>query len=446
MRASTRRDSRRAARVRQLVAGALTFGPAALSAQDSLRLGALLERVQRSNPRVELATARAEAAHARIAPTRRLPDPQLQVGAMNYTLPSVAPMPTVGMLQLQLMQMIPLGGKRRLATEAATNASRAEDARAADAAWDVRARTATAFFDGWRAEQQLALARDALRLMQELARTAEARYAAGDGRQADVLRAQVEVARMREDTLRMQAMRTSAVAQLSALLDTTVERQARTAPIAWPSLPPATPTRAHLDSLADENRPMLRAGRDDVRAAMASEARTRRERLPDLQVGVQLGRTRMPADAAGMSEPQTMGSIMLGASLPIYPASRQRPMQAEARAMTRMAEAELEAMRADTRARLGEVHAMLDRAQRLAALYRTSVLPQADAAAASALAAYRSGVAEFMTTLESRLAATRYRQELVALDAEQGIAWAELEMLTGTPWLSAPPPSLPEPR
>ena len=99
--------------------------------------------------------------------------------------------------------------------------------------------------------------------------------------------------------------------------------------------------------------------------------------------------------------------------------------------MRAMAEAELAAMRADTRGRVGEAYAGLVRARRLAALYRTTVIPQAEAAVASAMAAYRVGGVDFMTLLDSRMTVNEYRQELLALEAEEGKAWAELEMLTG---------------
>jgi outer membrane protein TolC len=128
---------------------------------------------------------------------------------------------------------------------------------------------------------------------------------------------------------------------------------------------------------------------------------------------------------------------MVGATLPVFAGARQLRMREEAAAMRTMAEAELATMRADTRRRLAEVHAMLSSARRLRTLYRTTVLPQADAAAASALASYRSGAVDFMTVLDNRMTATRYRRELVALDASEGRAWAELEMLTGRPWLMA---------
>ena len=99
--------------------------------------------------------------------------------------------------------------------------------------------------------------------------------------------------------------------------------------------------------------------------------------------------------------------------------------------MRAMASADLAAMRAETRGAIGAAHADLARARRLAELYRASVLPQAAANVASSLASYRVGSVNFMTLLDAQLSLNRYRQELFALEAEEGKAWAELEMLTG---------------
>ena len=99
--------------------------------------------------------------------------------------------------------------------------------------------------------------------------------------------------------------------------------------------------------------------------------------------------------------------------------------------MRTMAAADLAAMRADTRARVAEAYANLTRARNLAVLYRTTVIPQAEATVASSLAAYRVGGVDFMTLLDNRMTVNGYRQELFALDAEQGKAWADLEMLVG---------------
>src|SRR5262249_22996258 len=128
---------------------------------------------------------------------------------------------------------------------------------------------------------------------------------------------------------------------------------------------------------------------------------------------------------------ERMGSLMLGASVPVFAGSRQRKMREETEAMRAMALADLAAMRAQTRARVSEVYANLVRARNLTDLYRRTILPQARAAVASSLAAYRVGDVNLMTLLDNQMVVNRYGQELFALEAEQGQAFAELEMLIG---------------
>jgi cobalt-zinc-cadmium efflux system outer membrane protein len=327
------------------------------------------------------------------------------------------------MNQLQLMQMLPLGGKLRSAGRAAAAQASATGERARDVAWETRSAAAMAFYDLYAADGQLDVARETLRLLQDIERTAQSMYRVGGGRQADVLRAQVEIARMAEDTLRMRAMRATMIAKLGALLDRDAELVIGRAIL--PRFPDTLPTRASLDALASTDRPMIRAGLDEVRSAEASQRLARREIWPDLQVGV------VYAQQGNEMGTDRMGSLMLGATLPVFARDRQLRMHEEAAAMTRMARADLAAMRAETRGRIGEAYASLTRARSLARLYETTVLPQAEATVASALAAYRVGSVDFMTLLDDRMTVNKYRQQLHVLDADEGKAWAELEMLIG---------------
>ena len=435
---TSRRYSRRLGHIRRstvLVAlVGLTLGDAAaLPSQNApspravehtrLMLGEAYDVAARANPRARAGRALVRAARARISSAKLPPDPQLQLGLMNYELPGLRPMDPLGMAQLQLMQMVPVGGKLGLSGDVAEARAAAEAERAADIVWDVRSQVAMAFFDLFATDQSLAVARETLRLLQDAHATAEGMYRVGEGRQTDVLRAQVEVARMTEDTIRMQTMRTAMAARLNGLLD-------RAAAVDVPSpvlpvFPDALPVLDSLQTAAQESRPMVRAGRGDVQAASASARLARRELIPDLQLGLQYGQR------AGEMGTERMGSLMVGASVPIFARSRQLRMRDETAAMREMAEADLAAMRADTRARVAEAFANLKRARRLADLYRTTVLPQAEATASSALAAYRVGGVDFMTLLDDRMVVNRYRQELFRLEAEEGQSWAELEMLVG---------------
>ena len=386
-------------------------------------LGTVLDAVARSNPRLDAARALARAARARVPGVTRPPDPQLQFGFMNYELPSLRPMETIGMTQLQLMQMVPVAGKLRLAGAVATARADAASTRIADAGLDLRVRTAMSFYDLYAVDGALRVAMETRRLLQDIAVIADRMYQVGEGRQADVLRANVELARMQEEIVRMQTMRTTMQARLNALLVLPADT-----PVGAPQLPifPVSPsTLDSLTGLAERNRPVLLAGAQDVEVANASVELARREIWPDLQLGVQYGQQR------GLMGPQRMGSLMIGAALPIFAKSRQLQMRDEANAMRAMAAADLASMRTETRGAVAESYANVLRARRLADLYRTSVLPQAEASVTSSRAAYRVSAVPFMTLLDAQMTLNRYRQELFTLESDEGKAWAELEMLTG---------------
>jgi outer membrane protein TolC len=262
--------------------------PAAATVRDSvprLRLGAVYDGVRERNPKAAAARSLADAYGARVPASGLLPDPEVQLGFMNYELPGLRPMDPLGMVQLQVMQMLPLGGKLPLAGRIATHQAAAQRERAADVAWELRTRAAMAFYELFAAEQGIEIATGTRRLVQDVARIAQSMYEVGEGNQADVLRAQVEVARMTEEIARMDAMRSAAVAKLNALMDRPPESTVDTTVL--PRFPEAAPPIDSIVGLALHARPMIRAGEEDVAAADAMSLRARRELIPDLVVGVQ---------------------------------------------------------------------------------------------------------------------------------------------------------------
>lgn len=407
-----------------MAAGGL-HGQTPSGATERLGLGQVYRAVESANPRIGAAGALARAAEARIAPARRPPDPQVQFGLMNRSLPGFGLADPLGMNQVQLMQMVPFPGKLRLAGQVASDKAEAERARAADVSWDVRARAAMAFYQLYQMDHSLQVAEETLRILRDLATTARTMYGVGEGRQADVLRAQVEIARMTEDITRMRTERVSAAARLNALL--ILDPSAQVGSPVQPQFPDTLPPLDGLIAEAERNRPMVNAAEAQVRAADAGVRLARREIWPDLQVGVQYGQRPMNG------ETDRMVSLILGVNLPIFAASRQFAMRREAAAMQQMAEADLAAMRTDTRGRVAELYASAERARRLSELYQGTILPQAHSTVAAALASYRVGDVDFLTLLDDQMTVNRYRQDLYALQAQRGQALAELEMLLSRP-------------
>jgi outer membrane protein TolC len=415
--------------------------PLALTAQQSaspgsITLDQLYSEAARANPRNSAARAIADAAAARVPGARLPPDPEVQLGFMNYELPGLRPMEFLGMRQLQVMQMIPMG-KLGLSGRRATALADAQRERALDVSWGTRAKVAMAFYEINRIDQSLAVERETIRLLLDVAAIAEAMYRVGDGRQADILRARVEIGRMSADTLRMRTMRSSMSARLNALLNRSAAVEIAATEL--PAFPASIPTVDALVQPALQERPMLRAGEQEVTAATAATALARREIVPDFLFGIQY------AQRGTEMGTEHMGSLMIGASIPIFASRRQYGMRDEMQAMQEMAQADLAEMRVETEARIAEMHADLSNARQLASLYRKEVLPQAEANVQSALAAYRAGSVDFMTLLDARMLLNRYREELFSFVATEGRTWAELEMLVGHELLdrNAPDPGEP---
>ena len=392
-------------------------------ATPHLSLAEIFKIARTRSPKMKGAAALAAAARSRVASARRPPDPELQLGFMNRSLPSFAPIDPLGMTQVQLMQMVPTPGKLRLAGRIASETASAAEARSSESRWEVRAEGAMAFYDLYTINRQLEIATQTKTLVGDIAKVAQVMYSAGEGRQADVLRAQVEVAKMSAEIIRMQTMREAMAGRLLGILD--LPQESKLGIPQLPDFPDDLPSLGELTSQAENERPMITAGQREISAAVAGEKLARKEIWPDLQVGVQYGWQKGPMGT------DRMGSLMLGATVPIYARSRQLKMREEAAAMRSMAEAEVATMRAATRARMTELFAEFTRARNLTNLYRTTVLPQSEGAVAASFSAYRAGIVNLMTVLDNQMILNTYRQELIALEASRGRAIAEIEMLLG---------------
>ncbi|HQR16959.1 MAG TPA: TolC family protein [Gemmatimonadales bacterium] len=415
--------------LRSVLVGSVLAAPLpGQAASDQLTIDALYRTVDSLNPRIGAARAAADAALARVPGNRRLPDPRLQFATMNRELPGFELQDPLGMNQVQLTQMFPIPGtgKLGLAGDVAQSRADAEQAWVGESVWEQRSRAAMAFYDLYRTEATLAVMRENIRLLEAIASTVSGMYAVGEARQADVLRAQLEVGRMTGQIAEMTAMRRTMVARLNTVLNRPPD--APTGAPVLPLFPDTIPSVDSLTALALASRGMLLAGADQLRAATAAEQLARRDIWPDLELGVIYGR--QPMQGGGTDQ---MLSIMLGASVPIWAGSRQLKMRDETAAMRRMAEDDLAAMRADTRGRVAELVAEVVRARELHALYQRTLLPQADATVASARAAYQVGNVDFMTYIDALMTAYGYRTEIHRLDAQEGQALAELEMVTAHP-------------
>jgi outer membrane protein TolC len=264
---------------------------------------------------------------------------------------------------------------------------------------------------------------ETLGLLEDFQTIAKSMYSAGTGRQADVLRASVEVARIEAELERLGALRKGTEARLNSLAG----RPADT-PVAsteMEPLPLTLPEHPTLMEWALESRPLLQGMRLEVERAASRRTLAARAIWPDLTLGLQYGLGRMEGDR------RSMGGASVGFTLPVHAGKRQLKLRDEAEALERAARARLEDAASMVDSGVFQALAELDRARSLFQLYREEILPQARATVESSLASYRVGSVDFLTLVDSQMALNRFEGELFDFLAAYGTALAQLESTIG---------------
>jgi outer membrane protein TolC len=379
-----------------------------------LRLGDVIRIAAERRNEIQAARARSRAAEARPTIVSALEDPMVS--------PSLDHLPFMlggADVSVTIEQRIPLSGirqHRRAAAVAEFDRVRAEATRTT---LDVSVQAANAFLMLQERRRTAALVDEQIAFAREVVRAANARYAGGTAPQSDVLRAEVEVARL-------EALARSLVSEVrgaEAMLNTTLGLDAD---LPVPSLAPVTlaqsaPSWAAIKT-ALTTRPELAAGRADVARAEA-----------DVQVMRDMFRP-MATVRTGPSYTMSDGSgwmAMVGITLPIWRA-KLRAGVAEAQAMRAMTEADLQAMtrmiEGDAAVAVTQLQAARDRRTAL----NGDVLPRARMAIEPAVAGYATGQLPLVSVIEAVQALWLVRSDLITADMEVGLAGARLGRAIGS--------------
>lgn len=406
------------------VLGFLPQGLDAQEGQDTLRLSDVLILAEELNPGLVALRHGADAAELREPAASTLPDPMLQFGFMNFGLPEFNSDMAMSMApSVQLTQTFPWPGKLARQEDIAVRDRDMAATRVDEGAWRLRARTSAVFYEIWSVDQRLEVMRSTLELLEGFREVALAMYGTGSGRQTDVLRADVEIARTMGEIRRMEGRRDAVAARLNGLLDRPSDTPVGI--VVADSVPRDVPARDVLEGWALESRPLLREATLGVERATAVAARADREIWPDLRIGLAYGQR----DRGFGTE--HMGSAMVGLSLPVFAGSRQHALRDAALAEQRLAQALNTEARAQVGATIGALMADLEAGRVLVDLYRDEVVPQARTNVESAFSAYRVGQVDFLTLVDAQTTANRYEGELYALYANYGTTLTTLESAVG---------------
>jgi len=346
--------------------------------------------------RPELAQARAQivAEQERVPQSRALPDPTLSFGIQNdgFSSIQVGKMET-SWISIMASQTFPWAGKRGLRSELAGLGTREAEADLRRVLLSVAAEVERAYVDLLLVRDQLGLLTRLESLWTQSEGLARVRYESGEAAQSDLLRAQLQRNRLRQQRWALEGEEHRRIAVLNRLSGHPLtEPIATTRSLA--DLPdPVLPDPEQAATAAEAESPELK------KALLAGEQAGRRvdlankERWPDVTVSAGV----MPRWGGF----ETMWLAGVAFNLPILGAHKQSRAVAENRARGEAARNGAEVMRQLLRQRIHERLAALGALVEANHLYRSGLLVQSDATVASTLAQYQVGRVTFASVLEA---------------------------------------------
>ena len=398
----------------------LVAAMATVVAQDAvprpspLGLGDVVKLAGERRDEIETARARVRAGEARPIIVSALDDPMISPSLDH--LPFMLEGANVSFTIEQQIPLSPIRQHRRASALADVERLRADVNRTT---LDVGLQAVNAFLMLQERRRTQALVTEQLAFARDVVSAATARYASGTAPQSDVLRAELEVARLQAFAGTLVSEVRGAEAMLNASLardaDSPVPTLAALA-LAQPP-PPWSAIKAALTT-----RPELAAGRAEILRAAA-----------DVDVMRDMFRP-MATIRTGPAYTMTDGNgwmAMVGLSLPIW-RSKLHAGVAEAQAMRAMSEADLRAMtrmiEGDAAVAVSQLQAARDRQVALAA----DVLPRARMAIEPAVAGYTSGQLPLVSVIEAVQALWLVQADAISADTALGLAWARLGRAIGS--------------
>lgn len=369
-------------------------------AQDTARLlpaDATLQRLIAQS--VVAVPERARAEHAvqaeseRVSQTAAWSDPMLQVGIQNMGFTSIEvghdPMSYVSFMA---SQAVPWPGKLGLRRDVAELGASQAQKSVTRVLLSTEAEVRRTYLD-------LLLVRDRLALLDRLDELwlqslgiARVRYEAGDGPQSDVLRAQLEINRVKQRRFTLQAQERASTQVLNRLRNHPLDEPIETTSHIRDLRAPGSLAGFFSVERALSDSPELAAARLATTRSDKAMSLAQKSYYPDLTVG---------AGVMLRGPLPPMWVLTLGGPLPVFAGSKQSRAVAENRALAQVAQGESQTIEQVLRLRSSERRTVFDALLKVIELYQQGLLVQSEATTESTLAQYTVGKVSFASVLDA---------------------------------------------
>ena len=392
--------------------------------ESSVALKSLVEQALDRNPEIKAMARSFDAMRERVPQAKALPEPMLEYGYAG----NINPIPPFDIQKgdpssarmLSFSQELPFPGKLALKSQMAAREAESEWWNYEQTRLNVIAEVKDAYFDLFYLTKALETVTKNKDLLEKFAKIAEARYSVGKGIQQDVLKAQVEVSKLIEQSTMLEQRRDTAVARINSLLYRNPEFPLGTPEEIKPQN--LSQTLTELNELALVNYPTLKMQRRKIDREQLGVRLAEKEFYPDFSVKFTYqNRPDLPE----------MYGVSVGVKIPLYFWQKQRPAVAEAAASKAAEQKRLENLTTLLFFKLKDKYLTATTAQRLVSLYGTTIIPQSSLSLESAIASYEVGKVDFLTLLDNIVTLLNYELSYYEQLSNVEKAVASMEPLVG---------------
>ncbi|HAJ57066.1 MAG TPA: hypothetical protein DCL35_04775 [Candidatus Omnitrophica bacterium] len=393
-----------------------------LCSASEVTLEELLDKAGRDNPQIAAAKERYEASKARIPQASALDDPRVDFKYDNM-IPRMANMdaedPGV-MRTFGISQEVPFPTKLLLRAQIAAKESQIVYAQFKEKENEIVSRVKGLFSELAWIYKAIDIVRENKILLEQLEKAASARFSLNKVSQQDVLKAQLEIAKMDNELIMLEQKRQVSQAKLNILLNNDPSEELGRPYIREDAA--FSISLQQLNSAAKKYRRELEAFRLAVDRGRKTLSLAKQGYLPDFMFRYErMERSSALKEWAGM----------VGITIPLWFWQKQNFNVKEMKHELKTMEAMYRDKENEVLLEVKDFYAQLEAMGKLAELFRTAYLPQADQSLKAALSGYESAQTDFLNVLDSVRMLLDFKLDYYRTLIDFAIAQADLERAVG---------------
>lgn len=385
----------------------------------------------RDNPNLAEMQARYKALAEVPSQVGTLPDPIISFNAMNFPTDTYKrdqePMTQV---QVGFSQAFPFPGKLSLKEEAAKYDAQAAEHSVNEMRLQLIKNVKSKWWQLYYMDRALETVNRNQALLRQFITIAKTKYETGKGLQQDVLLSQLELSRLMDQEIQLQAIRRNQAIQLNVLMYKPAN-ELILLPDNVSKIMPDLTNESTLYQKAEAVRPRLKKMETQLEAAQSRLNLAKRNYYPDFKLGVSYG------DRTGVN-PLPLGgarsdfvSVMVGIKIPLYAGRKQAKAVSQKSFELQKNRYALLDEKSLVTAAISSAVTDYHQAKQQFSLYGTGIVPQAQQTVQSMLAGYQVDQVDFLNLVRSQMTLFNYELQYWKALSNAKQALARLEAAVG---------------